>query len=370
VKLFLLTLCLTVLAACGETRSPIESESSIGEESIHIIPMLGTNVGVIEGDEALIIIDPGFEADQFSAFKAALFEISDKPVRFVFNTHSHSDHTSGNELLASAGATIIAHENIRYSSAYVETTFADVFKLEEDGLVVEAYYVPSHSYDDILIWFPDANVLFLGDTFTNSAQPTYYSGGISGQRRALKRALSIADPETLIVPGHGKATNKIDLIAYKEKTEAIHQHVLELHSKGLNVSEIQEDEGYQDLMLQFSSDRAPAFLSQTSVSRFVPRIIASDFVPAIELDSKQSTRLIGRYVSEDETVYEISLKNDRLFFHSDGSFMAELLPVTETQFRIRAAFRDNVTFEIIDDEAISFIISAGDRTITANRTPP
>ena len=51
--------------------------------------------------------------DDADKIRAALKTIADKPVRVVLNTHWHGDHVGGNEKMGSAGATIIAHDNVR-----------------------------------------------------------------------------------------------------------------------------------------------------------------------------------------------------------------------------------------------------------------
>ena len=80
--------------------------------SVTMLQGAGGNIGVSVGDDGVFVIDDEY-APLAPKIKAALARLSPKPLRFVFNTHWHGDHTGSNEALAGAGALIVAHDNAR-----------------------------------------------------------------------------------------------------------------------------------------------------------------------------------------------------------------------------------------------------------------
>src|SRR5687768_13911306 len=79
---------------------------------IYVLFGRGGNVGLTVGIDGAAIIDDQF-ADMAPKIRAAVAMLSDRPVKFVINTHLHGDHTGGNDAFGKTGAVIIAHENVR-----------------------------------------------------------------------------------------------------------------------------------------------------------------------------------------------------------------------------------------------------------------
>src|SRR5437868_10107377 len=79
--------------------------------SVYMLEGAGGNIGVCAGDDGIVIVDDQF-APLASKIREALKGISDKPLKFVINTHFHGDHTGGNAEFSKEAA-IIAHENVR-----------------------------------------------------------------------------------------------------------------------------------------------------------------------------------------------------------------------------------------------------------------
>jgi cyclase len=72
----------------------------------------GGNVAVIIGDDGLMMIDGGLP-DRATDLQKAVKGVDTHPVRVLFNTHWHFDHTGSNELLGKSGTKIIGHENTK-----------------------------------------------------------------------------------------------------------------------------------------------------------------------------------------------------------------------------------------------------------------
>src|SRR5947209_3944018 len=82
--------------------------------NIYMLEGAGGNIAASVGEDGIVIVDDQF-APLAEKIQAALKNIgvTDKPVRFVINTHYHGDHTGGNETFSNAGSTLIAHDNVR-----------------------------------------------------------------------------------------------------------------------------------------------------------------------------------------------------------------------------------------------------------------
>ena len=83
---------------------------------IMVVAGVGSQVSVLAGDEGVLIVDDQYK-QMSEKLLAAIKTISDKPIRYVINTHMHGDHVGGNEALAKLGAVIFAHDNVRISYA-------------------------------------------------------------------------------------------------------------------------------------------------------------------------------------------------------------------------------------------------------------
>ena len=92
--------------------SNVEIKTIKVSDGIYMLMGMGGNIGVSTGKDGIFLID-----DQFALLtkkiKAAINDISDKPIRFVINTHWHFDHTGGNENFGKEGSIIVAHDNVR-----------------------------------------------------------------------------------------------------------------------------------------------------------------------------------------------------------------------------------------------------------------
>jgi glyoxylase-like metal-dependent hydrolase (beta-lactamase superfamily II) len=190
----------------------------------------GGNIGVTAGPDGVFLIDDQF-APLAPKIQAAIAQISKRPLRFIFNTHWHGDHTGGNEALAGTGALIVAHDNVRKRMSHDQRsdlakafgrpetipaspakalpviTFSEevTFHLNEDEIHV-VHVAAAHTDGDAIIHFTRANVLHAGDVFINGGYPIIdlSSGGtIDGYIAAQERLLALVDEHTKIIPGHG-----------------------------------------------------------------------------------------------------------------------------------------------------------------------
>lgn len=178
-----------------------------------------------------------------------------KPLRYVVNTHWHGDHAGGNEALAATGATLIAHENARRrmaeptflkhhnrvipplpAAALPGVTLAGDGRIRLDGLEARLIHVPAaHTDGDLLVHFPAANVLHMGDCYFNGFYPiidTGVGGTVDGLIAALDRGLALSDPRTRIVAGHGPIGTRADLKAARDMLAEVRERVAKLKRAG------------------------------------------------------------------------------------------------------------------------------------------
>ena len=145
---------------------------------------MGLNVGVSVGEDGLLLVDAQEEAG-LSRLIARIAEITDKPVRYVVDTHWHFDHVGGNATFAKQGAAIIAQENTRarlmteqpnplgratqkaFAAAFwPRITFTGSLTLHVNGDDVELlHFANGHTDGDAIVFFHKANVLFAADEY-------------------------------------------------------------------------------------------------------------------------------------------------------------------------------------------------------------
>lgn len=204
-------------------------------ENIYMLKGQGGNIGLFIGEDGVFMIDDQF-APLSSKILATIKDITNKPIKYLVNSHWHGDHTGGNENFQKEGALILAHENVRKrmslskivrgktkkalpKEALPVISFSDNIMLHinnEDVLVSHVHN--AHTDGDAIIYFTSSNVIHMGDTYFQGKFPyiDLSSGGnINGVISAAEKVILLSDNETKIIPGHGNISNKKELIAFK-----------------------------------------------------------------------------------------------------------------------------------------------------------
>lgn len=230
-------------------------------QGLYVLAGRGGNIGVSAGPDGVVLIDDQY-APLNAKIRAALNLISGEPVRFVFNTHWHGDHTGGNEAFGKTGSLIVAHDQVRKRLAaggFMEAfkrevpaapapalpvvTFSDQISFHLNGQELRAFHVaPAHTDGDAVVSFPRANVVHLGDLYFNGLYPVidYGSGGhIEGMVAGVDRVLPLIDDRTIVIPGHGRLSNRAELIAYRDMLATVAQRLRALMKSGKTLAEIQ-----------------------------------------------------------------------------------------------------------------------------------
>ncbi|HEU5136026.1 MAG TPA: MBL fold metallo-hydrolase [Steroidobacteraceae bacterium] len=244
---------------------PMPAPPDVKIETINVAPGIymlmgrGGNIGLTVGVDGAAIIDDQF-ADMAPKIRAAVAMLSDRPVHFVINTHLHGDHTGGNDAFGKAGATIIAHENVRKrlgspqvnpsTNAPIEArarealpviTFANSATLHFNDDDLQFTHLPNaHTETDIVIRFRKANVLHMGDCFTGTFPfiDGNTGGTLDGLIRGHESVLATVDDNTRIIRGHGPLGNKAELQAYHDMLVVVRDRVAKLVRAGKSQDDV------------------------------------------------------------------------------------------------------------------------------------
>lgn len=347
-KILVLIIFTTLFTSCIEakTKSIEENKKTQKLESdfiqqkitnnLYILksPNYNTNVGIFIGDESILLIDPMTGANNHQNLLNTIKQFSDKPIKYVLNTHNHGDHSGANSFFEELGATIISQENAKYSRAKYDITFKDSYTINMGNEKVELFHIASHTFDDILIYFKENNTVFMGDTFmTNSFPHFYYGGGGKGHLTIIEKAISLGNEDTFIIPAHGKlSSNKKKLNVYKENSEKWINRIRELYSLGHNSNEIINDEQIKKLSLVFNDGKK---VSSQRLEKTIEKTISVDLIKSISISENNLKEYEGIYQYDDGRTDEIISQNGKLILRSKGAYMYELSPLSKTKFHIK-----------------------------------
>ena len=213
----------------AQQRPPLTMEKVTG--NLYVIIGNGGNVAAMPTSEGVLLVDDKFALDA-PEIVAKVKTISDKPIRYILNTHQHGDHTGGNESMMAASAEVIIHKNARANMlaqkmpGLPRITYADETQVFLGGKEVLARHVGrGHTNGDAVIYFPSERVLHTGDLFVNGGAPfiDYSSGGtIVEWDKTLERALEF--DFDIVIPGHGPVAKKADLVKWRQTLAALRTH--------------------------------------------------------------------------------------------------------------------------------------------------
>jgi cyclase len=276
----------------------------------------GGNVGFVVTDRGVAVVD-----DQYREMAPGILDeikkITDKPVRYLINTHYHADHTGGNPVFQSI-AEIVAHDAVRvrllefpmtvqktfparvqsleaeieaikdpadpYRDALTKNvglmkfmldTFKD-FKPETaappvvtydsratlwlgDEPVMLIHIAPGHTDGDSMVWFPKQKVLHTGDLMFNGMMPFIdVDGGGSGLGyiKNLDWVLQNIPADTQVIPGHGPVTDMAGLRHFRDFLKDVNVAVEKAVKKGISRVEAARTiklESYPDMKQDFRS---------------------------------------------------------------------------------------------------------------------
>ncbi len=264
-KTTLFALSFAVLATTVYAQAPqpdfskVEIKTTKISNNFYTLEGQGGTIGVLVGPDGIFMVDSQF-APLSQKIAAAIHQISDKPIRFMVNTHVHGDHTGGNENFAKMGVTIFSRDELRYRLAHPSpgangapgvpapaaalpvVTYEGPVTIHMDG--EDVHLIPihrAHTDGDTLVYFPTNDVLMTGDYFRSIQYPNIdrvNGGSLNGMIEGLGITIGMAGPNTKIIPGHGPMVNRAALIAHRDMILVVRDKVAALVAQGKTVDEV------------------------------------------------------------------------------------------------------------------------------------
>jgi len=247
------------------------------------------NIGVFAGNDGIVLVDSQL-VELGPKIDSALKTISDKPVKYVLNTHWHGDHTGGNAYWGKT-AVLIAQDNVpkamqkepdrRITDLPVSVpsvTFSNQFALHINGGEVRAmYFGRAHTDGDAVVFFPGGSVIHMGDIFTNFDPPHFPaldsdndgSGGPEGEIAAIEYVLAHAQDDAKIIPGHGVVASKAELRKYLDVVKATTAVV----QAGINQGKSLEQLKQEKVLAQWDALESPPITSDVYLERLYKSLV-------------------------------------------------------------------------------------------------
>src|SRR5580698_8729824 len=252
------------LAGAAFAQAPVDY-SKVQIETVKLAPNFyvlngqGGAIGVLTGPDGVLMVDSQF-APLTEKIGAAIKQVSNQPIKFLVNTHVHPDHTGGNENLGKMGVTIFAREELRDrlahpapgangapgnpapAAALPVITYSSPLTFHLDGEDVQAIPIPkAHTDGDTLVYFPNANVIMIGDYFRSLGYPNIdraNGGSLPGMLAGIDAAIKLCNATTKVVPGHGEVTDRNGLMAHRDMIIAIRDKIAPMVSQGKTLAEV------------------------------------------------------------------------------------------------------------------------------------
>jgi len=240
----------------------------------------GGNTTIAIGSDAVIVVDSQF-APMHDKLKAAIAQLTDKPVKYLIDTHYHPDHTDGNALFGKEGAIVVAQDNVKTRmvnrtplanntvpgpwppEGMPAQTFSDKTTISIAGRapVQIVHVVPSaHTDGDSYVFFPDADVLVTGDVTTGAtgypAPDPNNGGNVNGIISAYETFLKAADDQTKVVSGHGPLATRADLQKTHDFLVMVRDRIAKLKASGMSEDQVIAAKPLADVQAQRQANDA------------------------------------------------------------------------------------------------------------------
>jgi glyoxylase-like metal-dependent hydrolase (beta-lactamase superfamily II) len=244
--------------------------------NIYMLTGAGSNITVQVGPDGVLIVDSG-SGERSDDVIAAVRTLTERPLRWIINTHLHPDHTGGNGQIAKTGrsvpqltigagklfndgdqtATIVAHENVlKRMSVGQETNenlplssfFGKEKELFFNGEPIQIIHQEAaHTDGDVFVFFRRSDVVASGDVFVTTTYPVIEEstgGTINGFIDAVNELIHIMIPEqkqeggTYVIPGHGRLSDEADVVEFQEMVTIVRDRIRGMVNQGMTLEQV------------------------------------------------------------------------------------------------------------------------------------
>ena len=228
----------------------------------------GGNVGVFVSDNDVVLIDNKYEIIE-DILMTSLRKITDKPIKYIINTHFHHDHSDGNRAFGKQGIPIISHQNAKKRMMQDKELYGGIYsfikdfvqpKYDKNSLPVFTYeskmtisqgneeielynFGKAHTDGDSMVLFKNNNIIHAGDAFVRYGYPYVdlnNGGSIKGLIDFLGTLELLCDDNTIIIPGHGDLSKKEDVTSLKNTLNDLYTKTIIGLKNGLSHNEISD----------------------------------------------------------------------------------------------------------------------------------
>jgi len=258
--LFVLAL-FTSLSFAQQQTLPVRLEK-ISERVYEVLEGRGARGGVYIGDDAVLVIDSKMDKESVDKTIEEIKKLTDKPIKYLVNTHADGDHTAGNIYFPQT-VTIIAHENCRKEmllpkrdgspsewnkperiSFLPSITFSDKLDMYLGSKKVQLWYFGiGHTTGDIVVYFPEEKIAFIGDQiFLTRPQLIHsYKGGNSFEHvKTLEKMLATLDAEKFC-SGHSEPASRAAIKKNIEQMKELQAKVKSLMQQNKTLEETKKE---------------------------------------------------------------------------------------------------------------------------------
>jgi len=239
--------------------SKVEIKTTQIADNFYTLEGLGGTISVLTGPDGVLLVDSQYAA-LTDKLAAAIKKLTNKPIRFVINTHVHPDHTGGNENFAKLGALVFSRDQLRArlehpnpaadgtpgkpapAAALPVVTYDGPVSIHLDGEDVRLLPIRSaHTDGDTLVSFTEHDILAVGDYYRGIGYPfvDLRSGGtLQGILDGLGATIGRCGPKTKVIPGHGPVTDRNALVAQRDLILAVRDKVAALVAQNKSLEEV------------------------------------------------------------------------------------------------------------------------------------
>jgi glyoxylase-like metal-dependent hydrolase (beta-lactamase superfamily II) len=270
--------------------------------NVFLIAGAGGNVVVQSGEDGVLVVDSG-TAERVPDLLKAIESLADgRRIKWIVNTHAHTDHTGGNAAINTAGGVratdavpsfndgavgaglpinIVAHDAalarmtrgtdgqaaIPFAGLPTSTFVDEVKEIYFNGEAIQLLHVPAaHTDGDVLVFFRKSDVVVAGDVFATTGYPRIdlaQGGSIDGEIAALNQLLRLTVPRlnqeggTYVVPGEGRVSDEADVVEYRDMVTIIRDRVADMVTRGMTLDAVRSARPTRDYDGRFAAASGP-----------------------------------------------------------------------------------------------------------------